>query len=374
MLTQARIGGLEAEPFSLGYRRALDGLRGMAVLVVMFHHSGVLTGGWLGVDVFFTLSGFLITSLLLEEFEQTGSIALGKFYARRALRLVPALAVLVAVFGLIIVASDPSILVPVAVRLATVVLYVTNLAMMYQVTLYPFLHTWSLAIEEQFYLLWPVALLFLLRRIHHRGAILSIVGAGAVTSVGWRALLIHDHASLARVWVGLDTRADSLLLGCGLAMVMAWRRTAFPKIFGVVGGLGIIALFATARFPTDMQDRFAGTLTGMASALVIGELLTPRSLLAPLLGWRPLVAIGRISYGLYLWHYPMFVLLGVLVTQITRVDPARCVLAWVATFTVCIASFRFIERPALRLKARFSAPPTRVTEHQPLGLDRTRAA
>ncbi|HYB41754.1 MAG TPA: acyltransferase [Candidatus Methylomirabilis sp.] len=352
-------GARTAGPYRLGYRPALDGLRGIAVLAVMLHHTGVLEGGWLGVDVFFTLSGFLITSLLLEEYARTGAIALGRFYARRALRLVPALLALVAVFGVIIIASDPRIALPVAVRLATVVLYVTNWAMMYQVTLYPFLHTWSLAIEEQFYLLWPVLLLLLLRRISRRGVLLLVAAAGVAASAVWRGVLIQEHASLARVWVGLDVRADSLLVGCGLAMLTTWRMLpavagAAPRLLTLAAGLGLCSLFATATFPADME-RFAGTLTGIASALVIGDILTPRSWLAPLLCRWPLVAVGRISYGLYLWHYPIFVLFGVLVTQITTVDPLRASLAWATTFAVCVASFRFVERPALRLKARFAA-------------------
>lgn len=351
---------LATELSRLGYRPALDGLRAVAVLAVMLHHSGLLPGGWLGVDVFFVLSGFLITTLLLEEYHRTGDVSLRRFYLRRALRLLPSLLALLVVFGAVIIAmSEPALLTSILLRLMAVFLYVANLAMMNGFGLYPFAHTWSLAIEEQFYALWPLALLLLLRKVGNRIIVLLVVGGGIVGSIAWRSFLVHHHASLAWVYQGLDTRVDAILMGCALAMLTSWRLIpdSAPMVSGrrwagAAGAVGLCLLFATARYPRDFLEHFASTLAALAATLLICQLLSPGSLLARLLEARPLVGIGRISYGLYLWHFPIFFALGVLIGKRTGFHPILLGLAWLITFAVCLASFKFLEQPALSLKSR----------------------
>jgi peptidoglycan/LPS O-acetylase OafA/YrhL len=353
------------EPFHLGYRPALDGLRGVAILAVMLDHSGLLTGGWLGVDVFFTLSGFLITSLLLEEHARTGSIRFRAFYARRALRLLPALFLMVGVCGPIIIAASPPRLVTVRLLfVAAIVFYVANWAIIAGIFAFPLGHTWSLAIEEQFYALWPPALVLLLRWIRRRGIILTVVLGGIAATIVWRTALRAGGAGTTRLFVGLDTRADSLLIGCALAMLTTWhmlpaspRTQAARRWAGVGAAVGLSVLFAVAQFPKHFLDYRGPGSAAFATALVISAVLLPSSRLGRLLETRPLVSVGSISYGLYLWHFPIFVALGVPSGKLGVPGLMRLALAWSVTFAVCALSFRFVEAPALKLKSRLAMGP-----------------
>jgi peptidoglycan/LPS O-acetylase OafA/YrhL len=217
---------------------ALDGMRAVAVMVVILH-AGLswLPGGFLGVDVFFVLSGYLITTLLLTELDRTGRVNLTAFWARRARRLLPALLVLVAVVS----AVSPMVLPPTETALIrddalSALAYVANWRMISRGTDYfaqtaapsPLQHTWSLAIEEQFYLLWPLVLLLLLRwrpgRRQGLVAVVAIAVLGAVASVAAGWLLADAGSNLNRVYFGSDTRAVSILVGVGLAGILATTR------------------------------------------------------------------------------------------------------------------------------------------------------
>ena len=190
------------EPFNLGYRPALDGLRGVAVLAVMVYHSGLIRGGFLGVDVFFTLSGFLITTLLLEEYARTGTLAIGRFYIRRALRLLPALVAFLIFWGGVILTRIPSEYWSVlGGYLLGVLGYVANWLYIYWRPLGVFSHTWSLAIEEQFYLVWPVLLFLLLRWVRRAPWIVAGLLAAAAGSLAWRLALalVADVSVLTRL-------------------------------------------------------------------------------------------------------------------------------------------------------------------------------
>ena len=332
----------------------------------MLGHSGLLAGGWLGVDVFFTLSGFLITSLLLEEHARTGSIRFRTFYARRALRLLPALFLMLLVCGPIIIAASPPGGVTVKLLfLAAIVLYVANWAIIARIFAFPLGHTWSLAIEEQFYALWPPALLLLLRWTRRRGIILIVVLSGIAATVFWRTALRVGGAPTHRLFVGLDTRADSLLIGCALAMLTTWQMLpaspwtlAVRRWAGVGAAVGLGVLFAVAPFPKYLLNHRGTGPAAFATALVISAVLLPSSRLGRLLETRPLVSVGRISYGLYLWHLPIFVALGVPFGKVRpAADPLLLALAWSVTFAVCVLSFRFVEAPALRLKSRLASGP-----------------
>ena len=311
---------IRALPASMGYRPALDGLRGVAVLLVIASHAGLPGFGFagqVGVTMFFVLSGFLITALLLEEHEREGRISLPAFYWRRALRLLPALIIVIVCVG--IVSRDW------AAPLWTMS-YVGNWARVVGADLGPLNHTWSLAIEEQFYILWPVALIAL-----QPGVRTLLVAAGLSAFL---RIAIGDEA---RVFLGTDTRADALLIGCALAM-SPWRRVQGWTAVGAMGGLVVLGLIPSYTWLT-----LAAPLTAV---LILYGLHGSR-----LLSLRPLRWTGRVSYGLYLWHFPLLLVLP-------------WWLAIPATFAVATASFYGVEHWFLQLKRPRSAGTRTMTGAQ----------
>jgi peptidoglycan/LPS O-acetylase OafA/YrhL len=357
-------------PFSLGYRPSLDGLRGVSILAVMSYHLGLIRGGFLGVDIFFVLSGFLITTLLTDEWIRSGSISFRKFYMRRALRLLPALVVLAIAcdFATVIFARlywPPEAFVPVVFGMAyaslVALFYVTNWVMISGQTLWILGHTWSLSIEEQFYVLWPLCLLALLKWIRHRGLILSFLTLGIASSLILRIALVRAQAPVTRVFVGLDTRFDELLIGCMVGVLCSWgllatsRRSQLLLAAGAVAGAAILAVLlwkASSKEPAMLQGGLT-VAAGSAGVLIADVVARPAGWLARALAREPLVGIGRISYGLYLWHFPIVYSCGALIIDGTRPDLPRAALAIGLTFVAAIASFRWVERPMLRLKRRF---------------------
>src|SRR5882672_4708854 len=338
----------------LGYHPALDGIRAISILAVMLYHSGLIHGGFLGVDVFFTLSGFLITTLLIEEHAAAGRIALRDFYCRRALRLLPALVPVVIVSGVAMIATaGPDRVVGMSLFVLAVIFYVANWAAIAGLPQGMLGHAWSLSIEEQFYLVWPPVLALLLATL---GSILL------------RYHLAVSGATGRRFYLGTDAHADPILIGCATACLVSWgyirgggdpsastrpRWQAAPLAAAV-----LVAVLVMARLPDDYARRGASTIVAVAAGILIVDVLRPGSRLAPLLAWSPLVWIGKRSYALYLWHLPVFFLAGALwASGILEYLPSRIVPAWVITFAMAAASYRWIEAPALRLKSRFAARP-----------------
>jgi peptidoglycan/LPS O-acetylase OafA/YrhL len=352
------------------YVPELDGLRGVAIIAVLVHHQitpFTLSGGFLGVDLFFVLSGFLITGLLLEEFEKTKTISLRNFYIRRGLRLGPAL-VLYLLASLAV--SYHRQLISAGHQLQLIVfalLYSTNwrLALGWDMNLDPTAIIWSLSIEEQFYLIWPLVFLGALalklrRRFIVGGLVLTIMGV-----LVHRYLLSFAGLPLTRLYYGSDTRADALLVGCLLALVpvvalgakLKWCLNA-ATIFSVVC-LGYLAIAAS------FGDLFLYRGGFTAIALLAGILIfvaanSPPRLLSLVLRWSVLRWFGRISYGLYLWHW--------LVVQNTSFyylgywEPwARVALA----LGIASASFYLVERPFNRLKSRFGTRQPDNSELRP---------
>ena len=357
-----------APAFVLGHRPALDGLRGIACLLVMAHHINGLHGGFLGVDLFFVLSGFLISSLLLEEWRARGTIDLPRFFLRRALRLLPALVV----FVLAMLALGH--LVPGAARLVTpdwvvaTLLYVVNWLMAFRAmdgasTQSAFVHCWSLAIEEQFYLLWPLALRWLLRRgVGLPGLARLLLAIVAYAGIARAVLVLLGGAGLQmRAYVGSDTRADGLALGCLLALLAHHGRLSSPRALWVRVALPLsLAFLAWASWVAEIGGRmiYLGGLSAasVAAAVLILVLLHPAELhplARRLLESRALVATGRMSYGLYLWHLPVHVLFAM------RFGPGWVTetVPWPVSFLVATLSFVLIERPFLGLKQRFGRRP-----------------
>jgi len=277
--------------FALGHRPALDGLRAIAVLLVILTHAGVPylgQAGAVGVTMFFVLSGFLITRLLLEEQQRSGRINFRRFYVRRVRRLLPALLTLLFLDGLVRAASGQS-LIPVALAAS----YMSNIApSAFGVMFRELEHTWSLSLEEQFYLLWPVLLVLLVRT---RYAMLALV-TGVIASAAIRVGLWAGGADAARIYIAPDTRADALIVGCLLGFTI--HTIHRPGRITATAAAVTLAAFCTFGYVGIL---WALLPAAACAAVLIAWSLDHRGWLAS----RPLVFVGRISYGLYLWHYPV---------------------------------------------------------------------
>ena len=361
----------------LGYRPAFDGIRAIAVFAVMLDHGGTrLVGGSIGVDVFFVLSGFLITSLLLEEWSLTTRIKLFEFYRRRVLRLFPALAVAVALVG-VLYAVIPGLddgwpYLPTALA---VVFYSGNWVTAFaspvgQHTLGALTHTWSLAVEEQFYLLWPLILIACLQRRWSPARLVKLLVGIALCSAVWRAVLylvaLGPHG--LATYIRFDTRADGLALGCAVAVAAATisGRAALNRFAGATPvALAAGAVLVFVAFETTWIDRrmYLGgfAVVNLAAAVVIAHVFANQSsLLSRSLSQRTLVWLGKRSYGLYLFHAPIFLVLSPARLGLSSVSGyATLVIDIAVTVAVAAASYRWIESYFLRKKRYGSEFQTR---------------
>ena len=364
-------GVVEAE--RLGRRPALDGLRGLAILaVVAFHTELPLThGGYLGVTAFFVLSGFLITTLLLEEQRDHRRVGLRRFYARRAVRLFPALWTLFLAVGTWAVVTGSTRLE--VRRIAAAFLYAANWVRALNIdSMGDLSHTWSLAIEEQFYLLWPLLLIPLARRRNPTALMATTTGL-TVASVASRLLLFGPGtAAWHRVQAGLDTRSDALLIGCLAAALFHWRgsRRRWPArlIPAAVGLAAGTQLFTTEA--TTWMVLVGYTLVAAATAVVVLYVVgSPGAPLARLLAVRPLTWLGDISYSLYLWHVPVLYYLHL---RTSWSLPAVAAAGVPLSLVLAVASNRLVERRFLTLRARLRRPdrtadrPDRVAAWPPV--------
>ncbi len=317
----------EAHGPGLRYLPALDGLRALAVIAVLLYHGGVsfLPGGFLGVDVFFVLSGYLITCLLLEDWRRYGTIRLRHFWLRRARRLLPALFVLLAVVGVVAVLFLPDDVASFRGQFLAAIGYVENWYLILHHDSYfvalgraPLLrHVWSLAVEEQFYLVWPLVLGAVLRRWgtkHHR-VLMGIVCAVLASTV-LMAVMYQPFTDPSREYFGTDTRAAPLLVGAALAFVWApWRLSRqvgrFATVFLDLGAaLAVLGLFVCcASFGQYDPGLYRGgfLLVAALTAVALAATVHPAARLSTwALSRRWLVWIGVRSYGIYLWHWPLF--------------------------------------------------------------------
>jgi peptidoglycan/LPS O-acetylase OafA/YrhL len=358
-------GRLRAVPEPIGrgqrYLPALDGLRALAVLAVIAYHVqlGWASGGLLGVGVFFTLSGYLITDLLVGQWQAHGGLRLGDFWLRRARRLLPALFLMLAVVTAWVELSNPAELATLRGDVGAALLYVSNWWVIFHHVSYfaaigppsPLGHLWSLAVEEQFYLLWPLLLWAGLRWLGRRrliGIVLFLAAASAVAM----GLLYQPGADPTRVYDGTDTRAFQLLLGAALAL--AWPRLR-PRLAGGptalrrldAGGAAGLAVIAALVFATGQSTSFlyqgGMVLLSLATVAVLAAASVQGTRVARTLGWGPLRWLGVRSYGIYLWHYPVIAL----TTPATRpgFDLPRASLQVTATILVAALSWRFVEEP-----------------------------
>jgi peptidoglycan/LPS O-acetylase OafA/YrhL/lysophospholipase L1-like esterase len=360
------------EPVRAGqrYMPGLDGLRAIAVLAVIAYHEqlGWATGGLLGVGVFFTLSGYLITDLLLGQWAARGKLALADFWARRARRLLPALFVMLAIVTAWVTLFDRARLSGLRGAVAAAATYSSNWYLIVQGQSYfarfappaPLDHLWSLAVEEQFYLAWPWLLLagLLIVRKLRRGrpggvAWLALPALALAACSVWAMLaLYHPGFDPTRVYEGTDTRASGLLIGAALAMVWPSRRPApgrTARLLLDAGGVAGLAVIAVMIWRTGQYSPFLYrgglVLLSLASAAVIAAVATPRAVTGRVLGWSPLRWLGVRSYGIYLWHYPVIVL-----TSPANAGENLVRAAWQTAVTIVVAalSWRYLEEPVRR--------------------------
>lgn len=318
----------ESSNARMPYLPALDGIRALAVLAVVVFHANEswLTGGFLGVDVFFVVSGFLITALLVGERERSGRVDLRAFWARRARRLLPALALVLAVTTLYAAVILGDQLLTHLREVLAAVAYVTNWDLILRDISYfeaferpsQLRHLWSLAVEEQFYLLWPL-LFAALSRFVSRRALLAIVLALATASLIWMTQLYQPGEDPSRVYFGSDPRAFTILLGVALGLVWRpWRwqwPDARPRLGRLLDALGILGLAAVVLIMQQGHWREAwlypwGLLgASAAAAVLIAAVARRRSDAGRALSLPPLRWLGTRSYGVYLWHWPVLLAL-----------------------------------------------------------------
>jgi len=389
---------------ALRHEPALDGLRGLAIIAVLLYHGDLsfADGGYFGVEAFFVLSGYLITSLLLAEWTGSKAIRLGRFWARRARRLLPALFCVVAAVAIQQIIVGPNGAVP-DFRMdgISTIFYFANWHEIATGTGYfaqtavpsPLLHTWSLAIEEQFYLVWPLLLLGILKlsnrqggtRLHGRAGsseapvrlqpLLVFAVVGAVVSAVEMGVLYHLGTPLERIWVyyGTDTRAQGLLSGAALAVGVTMLRRRQPSATAPgrsrarwtalqLGGLvGLAGLLAAINYGANGANWWyeGGFLAVDASVvLLIASFVAsgPWSVTRSVFSFLPLRATGVISYGLYLWHYPIFLYLDVANTGLSGWSLFGLRVG--ASFAAATVSYFVIEQPIRQ--RRVPAVVTRV--------------
>ncbi len=359
---------------SIAYQPGLDGLRAVAVAAVLLYHGGVtwMRGGFLGVDVFFVLSGYLITTLLLVEWGRTRRIRLLAFWARRARRLLPALGLLlvgVVLFGLLVAA--PETLDRLRDDALSALGYVANWRFIASAQGYfdqfvepsPLRHTWSLAIEEQFYLLWPLVLLVLLRWRPRLSTLARVFAVGAIASAVLMAVLVDPDGDPSRVYYGTDTRAQALLVGATLAAILLRLRTrrggpgsSAPWVrVGVGGAVVLTGMLVLVRDTSSWMYRGGYLVAAIATAAVIGAAVQPRrNAIRSLLSPRPLRWVGTISYGLYLWHWPVFL---TLTTARTGLDGTALLLVRIGVSVVlAVISYYLVELPVRERRFLHDAP------------------
>jgi peptidoglycan/LPS O-acetylase OafA/YrhL len=388
------------------YLPGFDGLRALAVGAVVAYHLGYgwAQGGLLGVGVFFTLSGYLITDILAGQWAARGRVGLGDFWLRRARRLLPALFVMLAVVTAWVNVFARSFGPGFRGNVVAAVLYVSNWWYIGQHSSYyarfapptPLDHLWSLAVEEQFYLVWPwvvLLVMWLARRAHGRvrglaggpggapylagrGHLLTATLALAAVSAVLMACLYQPGYDPTRVYEGTDTRAFGLLIGAAVAIVWPTRYggagkgasggrasadravTAGGRRLLDAAGIAGLAVIGLLVWRTNQYSGFMFrgglVLLSAATAAAVAAAVTPGSLLGRALGWRPLRWLGVRSYGIYLWHYPVIVLTA---AAGGPVSPGRAVTVVAVTVAAAAVSWRFIEEPVRRgARLRWVAP------------------
>ncbi|MED0993785.1 acyltransferase family protein [Bacillus nitratireducens] len=345
------------------YMVGLDSLRGLAILGVILYHINFnwMPGGFLGVTVFFVLSGYLITDILAMEWKRNKRIDLKKFWLSRARRLLPAMFVMLVITLAWITIFHSSLLEKMRGDSLAALFYVSNWWYIYHKLSYfdnfnqlsPLNHFWSLAVEEQFYVVWPFIISLGLYHIKKQSRMILLICLGAVASALAMAILYEPGADPSRIYYGTDTRAFSLLIGAALALIWPSNRLAnkiIPKarlILDVVGGTALIIILLMF-WKTNQYDPFlyngGMVLLSIATALLVANLAHPASRIAQILRFRPLRWIGIRSYGIYLWHYPILTLTTPKVNA-GDFSLIRAILQFLLIIMIAQISWKYIEKP-----------------------------
>jgi peptidoglycan/LPS O-acetylase OafA/YrhL len=357
------------------YMPGVDGLRAIAVLAVFFYHTntgGWMPGGFLGVDVFFVISGYLITSILLSEYRRTGHLKVLRFWLRRARRLLPAVGVFIAVTILVAAILVPEDVSSLRGDAVASLFYVNNWHLLFTDQSYfeafarpsLFRHLWSLSVEEQFYLLWPLFFAAGMTLFGRRRLLYGVI-AGALASALLMAILFDPHVDAARVFYGTDTRAVGLLMGVALAMV--WHPADLRAEAGrgarwILDAAGLLALVMVLASFLRVNDFDASLYRGgflllaAWTTLLVAVLAHPAARLGSVVGNKPLVWLGLRSYSFYLWHWPVLMLSrpGI---DVSLHGPVLVILQLGLTLLLADLSYRYVEEPFRQREGSPSAPP-----------------
>ena len=351
------------------YIHSVDGLRAVAVIAVLLYHLGIdwIPGGFLGVDLFFVISGYVITGLILDSIARSGTLDLRAFYLSRIRRLVPALVAMLVFTTLFIGVYAPDTIRRFIADIPYVLSGSMNWALVSRQQDYfeaigrpPLLqHTWSLAVEAQFYLMWPLVLLFILRYFGKKNipfAALAIAIASGITLFAYSIRIDTQESAISHVYFGTDTHSIGLFLGSALAV--SWqpqnltreitkRAQDFVDLIGVVGLLGLLSTFLFINENDPTLYRIAFPLSALFGCATLISVVHPASRFAPILSTRPLIWIGERSYGIYLWHWIVFQLTRPSIDLVGD-DWALYALRVLIVFALADISLRYIEIPVRR--------------------------
>ena len=355
------------------YLPSIDSLRALAVLAVIIYHVDVnyLPGGFLGVDLFFVLSGYLISSLIIKEYRKTGSLNLYNFYIRRARRLLPAVYFMITVGLVVMVLFNEVLLRKSHLDAIFGYIYSSNWWYIFHKLDYfdsfgaqsPFKHLWSLAIEEQFYMIFPLLFLLVNRKKKskdgtyklNKNFLYVVLGLILVSLIAH--ILLFDINNISRIYFGTDTRAFSLLVGVVGAILYPMERLhakVTPQqnmLYSVVSLVSIATLITVMIYTSEYNTllyRGGFLLVAVLGLIVIISSGKQHTLMSRLLSFKPVVFIGKISYSLYLWHFPVLVLTTP-VSEIGNPNIIFVILRVILTFILATASYVFVETPIRKL-------------------------
>lgn len=352
---------------SCSYVSSLDGLRAIGVILVILYHLNLpfAKGGLIGVTLFFVLSGYLITSLLIDELHTTHHIRLGRFWFRRIRRLFPPMLVVVVCTGAACALCNQTLFVKLKADILPALSWTQNWWYIFHQKSYfeavgnpsPLLHFWSLAIEEQFYLLWPLILFCCYKTHASKKAMKRICLILSACSVVAMLVLYRPDQDPTRIYYGLDTRAFSLFIGAWLAFVCPWKhktdkQKTHDKLFGAADGIfflslaGILLISVYVSGTSEIMFRGMLIVVSALSAAMIAAAILPNTLCAKLLSLKPLSWIGKRSYGIYLWHWPLILLLQPFgLQENASYSPLFIVSIFIGSFLLAALSYRFVETP-----------------------------
>ena len=345
------------------YMAGLDGLRAIAVLAVIGYHLNLnfMQGGFLGVSIFFVLSGYLITNIISAEWERSGKVDLKNFWIRRMRRLFPALFIMVVLVVCYVTLFDPGRLTSIKGDAITSILYINNWWLIFHKVSYfakfgppsTFGNLWSLAVEGQFYLIWPLVLIILFKYLKKKRYIVFLTLLLSVASALAMGMLYEPGMDPSRVYYGTDTRAFGLLLGSALALILPSNKLSNNisrnkrLILDVIGFLSILAIFLMFVY-VNQYDTFVYRggmfLLSIVAAVTIAVSAHQESLLGKALGCFPLRWLGARSYGVYLWYFPVLILTTPAVDT-EGINPIRAVLQIFLIILISALSWRYIEDP-----------------------------